>query len=80
MNRVRLTRLAAIVAPLAGLAFVIVLFAILTGAPDRYLSAANLRVVLAQTVIVAIGALGMATIMIGGGIDLSVGSTIALTS
>jgi len=80
MNRVRLTRVAAIVAPLAGLAFVIVLFAILTGAPDRYLSAANLRVVLAQTVIVAIGALGMTTIMIGGGIDLSVGSTIALTS
>ncbi len=80
MNRARLARLAGIVAPLIGLAFVIALFAVLTGAPDRYLSAANLRVVLAQTVIVAIGALGMAVIIIAGGIDLSVGSAIALTS
>jgi|GEM_PF-6011472 len=46
-----------IVAPLAGLIAVIFLFAILTGSPARYLSGANLRVVLAQTVIVAIGAM-----------------------
>ncbi len=62
-----------------GLALVIAVFAIATGAPERYLSAANLRIVLAQTVIVAIGALGMTVIMISGGIDLSVGSGIALT-
>jgi ribose transport system permease protein len=74
------TRVAAAVAPLLGLAFVVALFAILTGSPERYLSATNLRVVLAQTVIVAIGALGMTMIIISGGIDLSVGSVIALTS
>ena len=69
-----------VVAPLFGLASVAILFAVLTGAPERYLSAANLRVVLAQTVIVAIGALGMTLIIIAGGIDLSVGSSIALSS
>ncbi|HEX3109794.1 MAG TPA: ABC transporter permease [Thermoanaerobaculia bacterium] len=73
-------RIAAAFAPLLGLAFVIALFAILTGSPESYLSATNLRVVLAQTVIVAIGALGMTMIIISGGIDLSVGSGIALTS
>ncbi len=69
-----------VVAPLAGLLAVILLFALLTGAPERYLSAANLRVVLAQTVIVAIGAIGMTMIIVSGGIDLSVGATIALAS
>jgi ribose transport system permease protein len=69
-----------ILAPMAGLVVVIVLFAILTGAPERYLSGANLRVVLAQTIIVAIGALGMTMIIVSGGIDLSVGAVIALTS
>lgn len=67
-------------APLLGLITVVILFAVLTGSPASYLSATNLRVVLAQTVIVAIGALGMALIIISGGIDLSVGSVIALTS
>jgi ribose transport system permease protein len=69
-----------VLAPLAGLVAVILLFAILTGSPARYLSGANLRVVLAQTVIVAIGALGMTMIIVSGGIDLSVGAVIALTS
>jgi ribose transport system permease protein len=69
-----------VLAPLAGLFAVILLFAILTGSPARYLSGANLRVVLAQTVIVAIGALGMTMIIVSGGIDLSVGAVIALTS
>jgi ribose transport system permease protein len=69
-----------ILAPLAGLLGVILLFAILTGSPERYLSGANLRVVLAQTVIVAIGAIGMTMIIVSGGIDLSVGAVIALSS
>ena len=69
-----------ILAPVIGLVGVALLFALLTGSPERYLSATNLRVVLAQTVIVAIGALGMAVVMISGGIDLSVGSVIALAS
>jgi ribose transport system permease protein len=66
-------------APFLGLLLVIVVFAILIGEPEKYLSLRNLRTVLAQTVIVAIGAIGMTIIIIGGGIDLSVGSAIALT-
>ena len=65
--------------PFLGLLFVIVTFAILTGSPEKYLSPFNVRVVLSQTVIVAIGAIGMTMIIISGGIDLSVGSTIALS-
>jgi len=65
--------------PLLGLAFVVLFFAVASGAPERYLSPNNLRVVLAQTVIVALGAIGMTLVIVGGGIDLSVGSTIALT-
>ncbi len=66
-------------APFAGLGLVVLVFAVLTGAPAQYLSMPNLRIVLAQTVIVAIGAVGMTMIIVSGGIDLSVGSTIALT-
>src|SRR2546427_6657421 len=65
--------------PLLGLVLVIATFAILMGDPARYLSPKNLRTVLSQTVIVAIGAIGMTMIIISGGIDLSVGSSIALT-
>ncbi|MPY89395.1 MAG: ABC transporter permease [Luteitalea sp.] len=39
----------------------------------------NFRIVSAQTVIVALGAIGMTMIIVSGGIDLSVGSVIALT-
>jgi ribose transport system permease protein len=73
--RHRLVRLG----PFVGLLLVVGFFAIASGAPERYLSANNLRVVLAQTVIVAIGAIGMTLVIVGGGIDLAVGSTIALT-
>ena len=73
--RQRLVRLG----PFLGLALVVVFFALASGAPERYLSANNLRVVLAQTVIVALGAIGMTLLIVGGGIDLAVGSTIALT-
>src|SRR5438105_7527559 len=66
-------------APFLGLILVIVVFAILIGAPEKYLSLKNLRTVLALAVIVAIGAIGMTAIIISGGIDLSVGSAIALT-
>jgi ribose transport system permease protein len=67
------------VGPFVGLLFVVAFFALASGAPDRYLSGNNLRVVLAQTVIVAVGAIGMTLVIVGGGIDLSVGSVIALT-
>jgi len=65
--------------PLLGLVLVIGIFSILMETPSRFLSANNLRIVFAQTVIVAIGAVGMTLIIISGGIDLAVGSTIALT-
>jgi ribose transport system permease protein len=65
--------------PLLGLVLVIGVFSVLMDTPSRYLSANNLRIVFAQTVIVAIGAIGMTLIIISGGIDLAVGSTIALT-
>jgi len=65
--------------PVLGLVLVIAIFSLLMETPARFLSPNNLRVVLAQTVIVAIGAIGMTMIIISGGIDLSVGSTIALT-
>lgn len=65
--------------PFVGLALVITVFALLSDEPGRYLSPFNLRIVLSQTVIVALGAIGMTLIIVGGGIDLSVGATIALT-
>lgn len=66
--------------PFAGLGLVVLIFALLTGSPEKYLSISNLRIVLSQTMIVALGAIGMTLIIISGGIDLSVGSNIALTS
>ncbi len=65
--------------PFLGLVAVIVIFALLTDSPDQYLSVRNFRIVVAQTVIVALGAIGMTMIIVSGGIDLSVGSVIALT-
>ena len=65
------------VGPILGLVLVVSIFYVLT--PGRYLSPFNLRVVLGQTVIVAIGAIGMTMVIVSGGIDLSVGSSIALT-
>src|SRR5436853_4810787 len=68
-----------ILGPFLGLVLVIGIFAVLSDNPGRYLSLSNLRIVLAQTVIVALGAIGMTIIIISGGIDLSVGSQIALS-
>ncbi len=65
--------------PFFALLLVIAIFAAISDNPSRFLSLSNLRIVLAQTVIVAIGAIGMTVIIISGGIDLSPGSTIALT-
>ena len=65
--------------PFLGLVLVIAVFAVLSDTPDQYLAARNFRIVASQTVIVALGAIGMTMIIISGGIDLSVGSAIALT-
>lgn len=47
-------------------------------APDRPLSIMDARTILLQTVIVATVALGMTIVVVSGGIDLSVGSSVAL--
>lgn len=64
--------------PIVGLVIVVILFAILV--PDRFISVYNVRNVLTATVIVGLGAIGMTWVMVSGGIDLSVGSVIALSS
>ncbi|MGH9765079.1 MAG: ABC transporter permease, partial [Blastocatellia bacterium] len=73
--RAWLTRLG----PFLGLLLVVAFFALLTQSPAHYLSPNNLRIVLSQTVIVALGAIGATVVIISGGIDLSPGSVIALT-
>ena len=74
-----LRRWLTLLGPFLGLILVILVFAILTGSPGKYLSPFNIRIILSQTVIVAISAIGMTLIIISGGIDLAVGSTIALS-
>ena len=64
--------------PLAGLLAVFLVFALWAG-PSFY-SPFNLVTMLTQSVIVSAGALGMTWIILAGGIDLSVGSTIALAT
>lgn len=76
----RLKTLLAKAGPFLGLIIVIGLFAIPTETREIFLSYHNFKIIFTQTVIVAIGALGMTLIIVSGGIDLSVGSAIALTS
>lgn len=64
--------------PLLGLVAVFLLFSLWAGAP--FYSRYNQVTILTQSVIVASGALGMTWIIIAGGIDLSVGSVIALVT
>jgi ribose/xylose/arabinose/galactoside ABC-type transport system permease subunit len=62
--------------PLIGLVFVVALFAAVR--PHTFLTAGNFQIMLLQTAVVATAALGMTMIIISGGIDLSIGSNIAL--
>ena len=64
--------------PLLGLAAVYLFFCLWAGEP--FYSSFNRVTVLTQSVIVTAGALGMTLIIIAGGIDLSVGSVIALST
>ncbi|MBI2947784.1 MAG: ABC transporter permease [Verrucomicrobia bacterium] len=66
--------------PFLGLLFVIGIFCLSKEVRPYFLTGANFKIILVQTVIVAIGALGMTMIIVSGGIDLSVGSVVALTS
>lgn len=69
-----------VLGPFIGLLFVIGLFCLSSEVRPYFLTGPNFKIILTQTVIVAIGALGMTMIIISGGIDLSVGSVVALAS
>lgn len=75
-----LKRLWNVFGPLVGLLFVIGVFSANPDVRPYFLTGANFKIILTQTVIVAICALGMTMIIVSGGIDLSVGSAVALTS
>lgn len=64
--------------PLLGLAVVFALFAALR--PDRFPRPANLELMLLHSAVVVTAALGMTMVIVSGGIDLSVGSNVALCS
>ena len=66
------------VGPLVALVVVYALFCALS--PDTFIGTSNLTTMLRQTVVVAIASVGMTVVMIHGGIDLSVGSGVALTT
>src|SRR5437773_2369891 len=68
------------VGPFFGLLLVLGLFSLSSEVRPYLFTGGNLKIILIQTVIVAIGALGMTMIIVSGGIDLSVGSVVALTS
>jgi ribose/xylose/arabinose/galactoside ABC-type transport system permease subunit len=65
-------------APLAALIAVYLLFSGLS--PDTFLGHTNLWTMARQTVVVAIAAVGMTYVILLGGIDLSVGSSVAITT
>src|SRR5918994_7188909 len=64
--------------PVIGLAFVALLFGALVG--PHFFAGANLELIARQTAIVCTAALGMTMVIVSGGIDLSVGSVVALTT
>lgn len=66
------------VGPLLAALAVYVLFALL--APDTFARSVNALTMARQTVVVGLGAIGMTVVMIQGGIDLSIGSAVALTT
>jgi ribose/xylose/arabinose/galactoside ABC-type transport system permease subunit len=64
--------------PMAALVCVYLLFALLV--PDTFARSANFVTMARQTVVVGIAAVGMTMVIISGGIDLSVGSSVALAT
>ena len=67
-----------LIGPFIGLGLIILLFSVLE--PEKFPTFFNFLTVANQTVIVALAAMGMTYIIISGGIDLSVGSVIALVT
>jgi ribose transport system permease protein len=79
-RRMKIQKALGILGPFIGLLFVIALFSLVPEIRDRFLRFGNIKSVATQSVIVALGALGMTLIIISGGIDLSAASNIALAS
>ena len=83
-------RLSETIGPFLGLILIAALFTHVTRDLDhpfplsylnsKFISADNLRTIASQTVILGVVAMGMTMIMLSGGIDLSVGSTVALVT
>jgi ribose/xylose/arabinose/galactoside ABC-type transport system permease subunit len=63
---------------LVGLLLVLLLFSFIVG--PQFVRPANLELMARQTAIVCVAALGMTMVIVSGGIDLSVGSVIALST
>ncbi|MSU35311.1 MAG: ABC transporter permease, partial [Pedosphaera sp.] len=66
--------------PVLGLLLILGLIALDAEVRPFFFTAHNGKTILVQTAIVAVGALGMTLIIVSGGIDLSVGSMVALGS
>jgi ribose transport system permease protein len=64
--------------PVLGLAFVLLIFVVLVG--PQFVRVGNVELIARQTAIVGAAALGMTMVIVSGGIDLSVGSVVALTT
>jgi len=78
VKRETLSHLLRWLGPFLALALACLLFTTLL--PGQFLSAYNLKTIATQTVIVGLSAIGMTFVIVSGGIDLSVGSNIALSS
>ncbi len=66
-----------VLGPVLGLGAVVLAFAILS--PDHPITSADIRNITLQSSITGIGALGVAIVIVTGGIDLAVGSVVALS-
>jgi ribose transport system permease protein len=64
--------------PFIGLIAVVALFAVPPQTREYFLTYHNFKIILTQTVIVSVAALGMTLVIVSGAIDLSVGSMVAL--
>src|SRR4051794_6863998 len=81
----RLRPLALLTGPVLGLATVLLLFVVLIGAHSRddlghFLSLRNAQLIAYEATLPAVVALGALLVIVSGGIDLSVGSVVALVS
>lgn len=83
VGRAWVAQAASLLAPLVTLTVVVAVFLVYqewSDARTPFLTSFRLTLIAKQTAIVGIGALGMTVIIIGGGIDLSAGSILALCS